>query len=102
MEAARAGSVDAVRLLLAHGAQVNAREPARGQTALMWAVSRQRPEIVKVLLENHADVQARTEARPVMVMLDTANTTVPTMGENFLIVTPNLVLPPCTLTFESP
>ena len=70
MEAARAGGVDAVRLLLAHGARVDARESARGQTALMWAVSRQHPEIVKVLLENHADVKMRTEARPVMVMLD--------------------------------
>ena len=36
----------------------------------MWAVSRQHPEIVKVLLENHADVTARTESRPMMVMLD--------------------------------
>jgi ankyrin repeat protein len=70
MEAARSGSVDGVRLLLAHGAQVNARESARGQTALMWAVSRQHPEIVKVLLENHADVTARSESRPLMVMLD--------------------------------
>lgn len=70
MEAARSGSVDAVRLLLAHGANVNAHETTRGQTALMWAVSRQHPEIVKVLLENHADVQARTGTRQVMAMLD--------------------------------
>lgn len=70
MEAARSGSVDGVRLLLAHGAHVNAHERARGQTALMWAVSRQHPEIVKVLIENHADVGARTETRPVMAMLD--------------------------------
>jgi ankyrin repeat protein len=70
MEAARGGSVDAVGLLVAGGANVNAREHARGQTALMWAVSRQHPEIVKVLLENHADVHARTGTRPVMAMLD--------------------------------
>ncbi len=70
MEAARNGSVEAVRLLLANGADVNAHETARGQTALMWAVSRQHPDIVKVLLENHANVQARTGTRPVMVMLD--------------------------------
>jgi ankyrin repeat protein len=70
MEAARSGRVDAVRLLLAHGAAVNARENSRRQTALMWAVSRQYPEIVKALLENGADVRARTEARPVTVMLD--------------------------------
>lgn len=70
MEAARSGSVDTVRLLLAHGANPNAAERARGQTALMWAVSRQHPEIVKVLIENHADVRARTATRPVMAMLD--------------------------------
>ena len=70
MEAARSGSVDAVRLLLANGAAVSAHETARGQTALMWAVSRQHPEIVKVLLENHADVHARTGTRTVMAMLD--------------------------------
>ncbi len=70
MEAARSGRVDAVRMLLAHGAQVNARESARGQTALMWAVSRQHPEIVKVLIENHADLQVRTGERTVMAMLD--------------------------------
>jgi ankyrin repeat protein len=70
MEAARAGNVDGIRLLLAHGAKVNARESARGQTALMWAVSRQHPDVVKVLLENRADVHARTESRPLMVMLD--------------------------------
>jgi ankyrin repeat protein len=70
MEAARSGSVDGVRLLVAGGANVNAREHARGQTALMWAVSRQHSEIVKVLLENHADVHARTGTRPVMAMLD--------------------------------
>lgn len=70
MEAARSGSVDAVRLLLAHGANADAHETARGQTALMWAVSRQHHEIVKVLLENHADVHARTGTRQVMAMLD--------------------------------
>ena len=64
MEAARSGSSDAVRLMLASGAQINARESARGQTALMWAVSRQHPDIVKVLIENHADVHARTATRP--------------------------------------
>ncbi|HUQ86802.1 MAG TPA: ankyrin repeat domain-containing protein [Vicinamibacterales bacterium] len=70
MEASRGGSVDAVRLLIAHGADVNAHELARGQTALMWAVSRQHPDIVKALIENKADVTARTGSRPVQVMLD--------------------------------
>jgi len=38
MMAARTGKVDAVRVLLDHGAQVNGTNP-RGQTPLMWAVS---------------------------------------------------------------
>jgi hypothetical protein len=37
MTAARAGNVDAVRMLLDRGADVNARRRYKGQTALMWA-----------------------------------------------------------------
>jgi ankyrin repeat protein len=70
MEAARTGRVDAVRALLAGGADVNARETDRGQTALMWAVARRHPAVVKVLLEQRADVAARTRVRPLTVMLD--------------------------------
>jgi len=36
----------------------------------MWAVSRRHPDIVKVLIENHADVHAHTGTREVMAMLD--------------------------------
>mgnify|MGYP003693777165 CR=1 FL=1 len=40
MIAAGAGSLDAVRELVAqHGADVNAAEPRGGQTALMWAAA---------------------------------------------------------------
>jgi ankyrin repeat protein len=70
MEAARTGRVDAVRALLAGGADVNARETDRGQTALMWAVARRHPAVVKVLIEQRADVAARTRVRPLTVMLD--------------------------------
>ena len=45
MTAARSGNVAAVKVLLAHGADVNAREAWKGQTALMWAA-----------VENHAAV----------------------------------------------
>lgn len=70
MEAARAGNADAVRTLLARGAKVNAAERSRGQTALMWAVARQHPEVVSLLVEAGADLHTRTAVRPVTVMLD--------------------------------
>ena len=37
MEASRTGNVDTMKVLLDHGAEVNARETLRGTTALMWA-----------------------------------------------------------------
>jgi ankyrin repeat protein len=64
MFAARTGSVDAVKALLVHGANVNASETLRGQTALMWAVAEQHPEVVRVLIEAGADLQARTLSYP--------------------------------------
>ena len=60
MLAANTGRVDAVRALLAHGAEIDATEPERGQTALMWAVVEGHTEVVKLLLESGADVQARS------------------------------------------
>src|ERR1700681_4587789 len=50
MTAARTGNAEMVSALLEHGADVNAKERVRGQTALMWAASQQHPEIVRVLL----------------------------------------------------
>ncbi|MGQ0736633.1 MAG: ankyrin repeat domain-containing protein [Acidobacteriota bacterium] len=70
MQAARSGSVEGVRALLARGAHVNAHERDRDQTALMWAVARRHPAVVKVLLDQGADVRARTRVRQVMVMRD--------------------------------
>ena len=37
MEASRTGNVDAMKVLLDHGADVNAKETLRGTTPLMWA-----------------------------------------------------------------
>jgi uncharacterized protein len=56
MTAARTGNVDTVKSLLAHGAEVNAKETARGQTALMWAVAEKHPEVARVLIDHGADV----------------------------------------------
>lgn len=63
MTAARAGSLGAVKALLAKGADVNAAEPSHGQSALMWAVSQRHTEVATALIENRADVQARTPVR---------------------------------------
>jgi ankyrin repeat protein len=60
MTAARTGNVDTVKLLLAHGADVNAKESARGQTALMWAVAERHSEVARLLIEHGADVNARS------------------------------------------
>ena len=70
MEAARTGNLGAIHALLDRGANVNATESARDQSALMWAVSERHPEIVGVLMENGADVRARSLTRIRMVKLD--------------------------------
>lgn len=55
MLASASGHVAAVKLLLANKAEVDARELANEQTALMFAAAYDRPEVVKVLLEVGAD-----------------------------------------------
>jgi ankyrin repeat protein len=51
-----------IELLIAHGANVNARETAKGQTALMWAAVRGDLPVAKALLAAGADIHARTTA----------------------------------------
>ncbi len=60
MTAARTGSPDAVRALLAHGADVKARETSYGETALMWAAAENHPDAAKVLIDHGADVNGRS------------------------------------------
>src|SRR5262249_56296501 len=48
------------KLLLDRGAEVNAKEMVRGQTALMWAVLENHPDVLKMLLDHGADVNAQT------------------------------------------
>jgi uncharacterized protein len=55
-----AGKADAVTLLLDRGANVNAKDAVRSQTALMWAVTENHPDIVKLLVARGADVKAQT------------------------------------------
>jgi ankyrin repeat protein len=59
----RTGKVDAAELLIRAGADVNARERWAGQTALMWAGAQLQPEMVKLLLANGAEVDARSTVR---------------------------------------
>lgn len=63
MTCANTGAVDGVRALIKAGADVNAKEKEDDQTALMWAVAEKHPEVVKVLVKNGANVEARSRIK---------------------------------------
>src|SRR4029077_18507369 len=56
----RTGKAGAVTALLAHGADVNAKESWRGQTALMWAAAEGHVDVIRALLAHGADMHARS------------------------------------------
>src|SRR5262245_26933447 len=56
--AASSGNVETITLLLDHGADVNAREPAWEQTPLMFAAALGRTDAVRALVGRGADVRA--------------------------------------------
>ena len=60
MTAVRTGTVDAVKLLIAHGADLDATELESGQTLLMTAAAEMHPSLVRLLLAHGADVHARS------------------------------------------
>ncbi|CAG9773085.1 unnamed protein product [Ceutorhynchus assimilis] len=60
MEAASAGHLDIVRLLVHHGAEVNAQSTS-GNTPLMYACAGGHTDVVKFLLENGANVEDHNE-----------------------------------------
>ena len=60
MLAARSGAISAMRSLLTHKANPNAKENSSGQTALMWAAARGHADVVSALSEGSADVRARS------------------------------------------
>ena len=61
MTCASSGNVDAVRLLIARGADVNMKEPSQKQDALMWAAAERHPNVVRLLVEAGANPQAHTK-----------------------------------------
>ena len=63
MTAARTGNVDALKTLIAHGAQIDRRD-ARGQSPLMWAAARNNADAVRLLIESGADLTVRTSNTP--------------------------------------
>ena len=68
MTCARAGGFEAVKALVASGADVNAREREHDQTALMWAAAERHPDVVRLLIDAHADIRARSRAYPQTVV----------------------------------
>ncbi len=60
MTAARTGNPEIVRLLIEHGANVNAKGETYGETALDWAAQENHAEAAQVLIAHGADVNART------------------------------------------
>ena len=68
MLAAASGNTDAIKVLLDHGAAINAKEPLRGATPLMFAAGSNRASAVKFLIARGADSALTTNvvklARP--------------------------------------
>ncbi len=60
MTASRMGRTDIMKVLLEHGAKVNAHDHKYFQTALMWATVQ--PDAVRLLLGHGANIHARTKA----------------------------------------
>jgi ankyrin repeat protein len=63
LEAARSGHVDAAKELLKAGADINVTEQWGGQSPLMWAAAQSQAEMVKFLIANGANVNARGAVR---------------------------------------
>jgi uncharacterized protein len=60
MLAARNGNPAVIKRIVGAGGDVNAKEPLRGTTALMWAAEQRHASAVKMLLELGADHHARS------------------------------------------
>jgi ankyrin repeat protein len=61
MAAAQAGKVDAVKVLVANGADVNAADGVRAQTPLMYAAAANRAAVIEFLASKGADLKATSK-----------------------------------------
>jgi len=61
MMAAASGSVEALKVLLAHGADANAKDKTNEQTALMFASALNRADAIKVLAEHGAKLDTTSK-----------------------------------------
>ena len=68
MTASRTGIVDAVKTLIAHGANVNARERWLGETALMWAAAENHAAVVRALVAAGANPDDRSDVQDAPVL----------------------------------
>jgi ankyrin repeat protein len=57
---ARAGKAAAAKVLIGHGAAIDVGDSWRGQTPLMWASAQGHADVMRVLIEAGADVNARS------------------------------------------
>jgi ankyrin repeat protein len=64
MAASRTGNVEAMKVLIDRGADLQVKESLRGTTALMWAADEGHPAAVQLLIERGADLNARSNPAP--------------------------------------
>ena len=64
MTASRTGNIEAMTVLLDHGAEVNAKETLRGTTPLMWAADEAHAPAVQLLIKRGADINAKSNPAP--------------------------------------
>jgi ankyrin repeat protein len=94
MIAAGAGSLEAVRLLIEAGVDVNGAEPRRGQNALMWAASEGHADVVDLLIAKGANVDTASKSGFTPLVFASLKDSVPTV-ERLLKAgaNPNYALP---------
>jgi ankyrin repeat protein len=70
MRAAAAGNTDAVQILLDQGANLNAKDTVRAQTAVMFAAAMNRDSVIKLLASRGADLNATSKLIPMSESVD--------------------------------